>query len=334
MPKRPRAAIILRNFDETHRRREVRARRHPIPDLIEVVLQVLSRTPPSTRHPPRPLLGSPSLACTPPTPRFGIAYDFASGTGSSPCGLTASTREPGPFAPPALPGFVATTSPSAPAPRIGTLLLMGSTTWISPFASGRQVPTFHTRACAGLTPPSCRPPLGQSAGTPRAASQANDFSLVSMTSYAFDTSSAVHLRSSSQHPPDGYRPPFPSRSPPRPLTEQLPAVWTLRLHPESEGPTLISCAARLQSQLLHCRILSAPSWRTKRGAGLRRGPRHAFCAWWGGTSASVKGPNDNGIREPALGRRPLFEGTLSRARVFPACATRFSEQMACSDIMF
>lgn len=38
-------------------------------------------------------------------------------------------------------------------------------------------------------------------------------------------------------------------------------VWTLALQPESEGPTLISCAVRLLSGG-HIGLLSAPSWRT------------------------------------------------------------------------
>src|SRR6266571_1458121 len=61
----------------------------------------------------------------------------------------------------------------------------GSTTWRSPFASRRQVPTFRTRACAGLTPSSCRSPLGQSAGFLRAVAQASVTNLVSVTSLRF-----------------------------------------------------------------------------------------------------------------------------------------------------
>ena len=61
----------------------------------------------------------------------------------------------------------------------------GSTTWRSPFTSRRQVPTFRTRACAGLTPSPCRSPLGQSTGIPRASSRAKRTSSVSMTSLLF-----------------------------------------------------------------------------------------------------------------------------------------------------
>ena len=161
-----RAAALLRYLDEPHGRREVRARRHPIPDLVEVALQVLSRMPPATRHPRPQRHGSPSPAGTPPR---RVASECRKALPQAPAPPiagwpTSSAGSSGPFAPPALPGFVATTSPSAPAPRIGTRLLMGSTTWRSPLASRRQVPTFRTRACAGLTPSSCRSPLGQSAG--------------------------------------------------------------------------------------------------------------------------------------------------------------------------
>jgi hypothetical protein len=33
----------------------------------------------------------------------------------------------------------------------------------------------------------------------------------------------------------------------------------------------------------------------------------------------------------AMGRRLLLHATISRARIFPACGTRFSERMGCID---
>jgi hypothetical protein len=42
--------------------------------------------------------------------------------------------------------FNPTTGHSAPVPRIGTLVLSVFADWTSPFASGRKVLTFHTRA--------------------------------------------------------------------------------------------------------------------------------------------------------------------------------------------
>ena len=41
----------------------------------------------------------------------------------------------------------------------------GSTPWISPFTSRRQVPTFHTRAWCRVTPSLCRVPPSQAAGS-------------------------------------------------------------------------------------------------------------------------------------------------------------------------
>src|SRR5688500_11692583 len=38
--QRPQATIGLQDLDETHRRREVAPRGHPVPDLVEVILQV------------------------------------------------------------------------------------------------------------------------------------------------------------------------------------------------------------------------------------------------------------------------------------------------------
>jgi len=45
------------------------------------------------------------------------------------------------------------TGRSAPVPRIGTLALAVFAAWASPFASERQVLTFHTRAWSGFAPP-------------------------------------------------------------------------------------------------------------------------------------------------------------------------------------
>ena len=90
-------------------------------------------------------------------------------------------------APSLRPHYQASSLPRARPPlRLASymLILVGPPLGFS-FASRRQVPTFRTRACTGLTPSSCRPPLGQSAGILRAASQANDWSLVSVASLRF-----------------------------------------------------------------------------------------------------------------------------------------------------
>jgi hypothetical protein len=52
-------------------------------------------------------------------------------------------------------------------PRIGTLALADLAAWTSPFASGRQVLTFRTKAWSSFAPPTCRMPLGRTSGNPR-----------------------------------------------------------------------------------------------------------------------------------------------------------------------
>src|SRR6476620_7184436 len=123
----------------------------------------------------------------------------------------------------------------------------GSTTWRSPFASRQQVPTFHTRACPGLTPSSCRSPLGPSAGTVRASSQAKRWSLVSVTSIRFRHVINGSLAFVFPGHTGRVRPAFSvTLTTPAIGPAPLPVVWTLTLQSESEGPTLISCAAKLQ----------------------------------------------------------------------------------------
>ena len=73
----------------------------------------------------------------------------------------------------------------------------------------------------------------------------------------------VHSRSSFQHSPDGFIPPFPVSLTTSIIgSTQQPAVWTLILQSGSEGPALISNAAwLLRSYSLHENSF-APSWRT------------------------------------------------------------------------
>src|ERR1700676_3446103 len=85
--------------------------------------------------------------------------------------------------------------------------------WVSPFASGRQVPVFLTEACLEVTPPSCRTPVGPSAGSsqPLLAGYASDPGF-DVNGVRYDTSSAVHSRSSPQDPPDRITSPFSSNA--------------------------------------------------------------------------------------------------------------------------
>ena len=98
---------------------------------------------------------------------------------------TSSAGESGPFAPPALPGFIATADPSVPVPRIGTRRLAGLPLGDLPWHRGNRFPRSAQEPLAGLTPSSCRSPLGQSAGSLRASSQANNWSPVSATFQRF-----------------------------------------------------------------------------------------------------------------------------------------------------
>src|SRR5204863_4511641 len=63
-------------------------------------------------------------------------------TGVQTCALPICPKagESGSFAPPVLPGFLATTSPSAPAPRIGTLILVGPPLGFLPSHRGGRFP--------------------------------------------------------------------------------------------------------------------------------------------------------------------------------------------------
>src|SRR6516164_7370119 len=72
----------LRDLDETHRRREVTPRGHPIPDLVEVILQVgLERLDGLTVHPGGALVGLDPLVCLPDhllgnRVRLGLSHRF------------------------------------------------------------------------------------------------------------------------------------------------------------------------------------------------------------------------------------------------------------------
>ena len=186
----------------------------------------------------------------------------------------------------------------------------GASTWISPLSSRRQVPTFRTRACVGLTPPICRTPLGQSAGSPRACPGALNIAPVSTSSVSFfDMSSVVRLHSSSRHAPDAVTPRlFSQRSPPRLLTA---AAWD-GLKPAPHKPTSRGLPSSLM-QLRH--FLSAlsgclvgASWHTLRNDTPR--PRRSSDR----TAASLgpRSPRFYPFRSPNMPPRSrLFAGFLA-----------------------
>src|SRR3954453_21688755 len=140
----------------------------------------------------------------------------------------------------------------------------GSAPWRSPLASRRQVPTFRTRASrwshavfmpvaaqpVGRLPPSfvagqqLEPGFGD---VPTLSTPQQRFTRVRLTS--------AHLT--------GLIPPFAATLTTSAIgPTQLAVVWTLILQSEPEGPTLISCAARLPGVARYISHLLAPSWRT------------------------------------------------------------------------
>src|SRR4051812_46953666 len=147
----------------------------------------------------------------------------------------------------------------------------GSAPWRSPLASRRQVPTFRTRASrwshAVFMPVAARPvgrlPPSFVAGqqrepgfgdVPTLSTRQQRFTRVRLTS--------AHLT--------GLLPPFAATLTTSAIgPRQLAVVWTLILQSEPEGPTLISCAARLPGAALHHTLL-APSWRTVVCVSLKR----------------------------------------------------------------
>ena len=165
--ERSRAAVVLRYLDEPHGRRMIRARRHPIPDLVQVTLQVPLERRQGTHHPHPQHRGSPSPAGKLPRRVASECHKASPQTPAPPLSgwPTSSARVSGPFAPPALPGFIATTDPSVPAPRIGTRRLAGLPLGDLPWHRGDRFPRSAQEPLTGLTPSSCRSPLGQSAGS-------------------------------------------------------------------------------------------------------------------------------------------------------------------------
>src|ERR1019366_2625693 len=216
-----RLLVVLRNLDEPHGRREVRARRHAIPDLVEVSLQVLLECRQSLAVHARstsvrlyPLEYSPDELL-----RNIVRLCFRHRLLPLPVDRHPPQARRDPFAPPALPGFIDTTGPSAPPPRIGTRLLMGPPLGGLPSHRGGRFP----RSTQEPAPSSRHFHAGHRSGSRQAPPELHPRPTTGAWfrwhPYAFDTSSAVHSRSPSRRSPDGLVPPFPSRSPPRPLDQ-------------------------------------------------------------------------------------------------------------------
>ena len=150
--------------------------------------------------------------------------------------LQTTVNCPAPSLRPHYRALTATTSRSAPVPRIGTLPLAVSAACGSPSRgqkprpslSQRQVLLFHASACDELTPPIHRAPPGPHTGSPptegppwRAFVPGPPTDPVSMPSlFRFDASAVVHTCSSSHRTPAPLTARRqPQRSPPRLLTD-------------------------------------------------------------------------------------------------------------------
>src|SRR6266581_859695 len=138
----PSLPVLLRYFDCPHRRREVTPRRQPIPELVQVPFQVpiklLDRLAVNTG---RAIIRLDSLIRFPDNPfrnlkrlvfRLWFAHRLLPPRGGWPPN---ESEQPARFAPPVLPGFIATTRRSAPVSRIGTQPLAVSAAWGSPLDS-------------------------------------------------------------------------------------------------------------------------------------------------------------------------------------------------------
>ena len=172
--------MILRYLNGSHRPREIAPRRHPIPQLVEVVHLV-----------GREIVDAHSVHARRSTVRSDLLPRLEHETLSnfkrlqllllrSICrflprrvDLQTTVNCPAPSLGPHYRALTATTGRSAPVPRIGTLALAVSAACGSPSRgqqrrpslSGRQVLLFHASACDELTPPIHRAPPGPHTGS-------------------------------------------------------------------------------------------------------------------------------------------------------------------------
>jgi hypothetical protein len=198
-PKDPHPlASRLGDLHGLHRRRDIAPRRQPIPQLVQVPLEVpLELLDRLLVHPGRALVGLDPLIRLPDHPfgdlkRLVLLPGFAHPAPPSHAGWPPSQPgQPAPFAPPALPGFPATTRRSALLPRIGTLPLAVSAARGSPSRRPRQHAASHIGARSSHVPhrrlnraratfvPDTTWPISRH---PPGSSQGNNWTLVSMSS--------------------------------------------------------------------------------------------------------------------------------------------------------
>ena len=167
----------FRYFHRPHRGREIAARGHPVPDLIQIAPQILRELlDRAAIHSRRALIGLDLLPC-PHTSHFEISNDFPDDFSSSTRLLpglrlvdrtNTATDDPAPSLRPHYRSFVTTTGRSAGESRTGTRSLTVSAAWDTPFLhpcwaqlSGPAFPRSTRKQQIRLASPPCRAPPGQ-----------------------------------------------------------------------------------------------------------------------------------------------------------------------------
>src|SRR5215207_1472911 len=164
-----------------HRGREVGARRHPVPDLVQVVSQILLElVQRHSVHARRTLIGLHLLVGLPHlllrdskrlSQRFQLAHAAPPGRARL-TERTTATDDPTPSLHRHYSGFTTTTSRSASTPRDGTHSLTGTARLETPCrrprhprpgtaVSGHAFPRSTRKQQTKLTSPICRTPPGQ-----------------------------------------------------------------------------------------------------------------------------------------------------------------------------
>jgi len=214
-PEQPGPATMrFRYLHRPHRGREVTTRAHPVPDLVQVVLQIGLELPERHLiHSRRALIGLHLPVCLPHLQlrngkRLARRLQLAHATppGFPVDQANTATDDPAPSLRPHYRGFLTTTSRSASTPRDGTQSLTVSAAREPPCrhrsaaaVSGRAFSRSAQEQQARLTSPSRRTPPGQSAGRPPGSSRGRVITPVLMSSRALSTR---QQRSSSWSPPD------------------------------------------------------------------------------------------------------------------------------------
>src|SRR5688572_5356600 len=237
-----RASILLRYIYRPDRRREVGPRRHAIPNLVEVILQIflellnrlrihsrlsMIRLNPFIRF-PHHLLGNTKRFCLSrwllPLRRLTFTTSWM-------------TR---PLCSIGFPRLLSSYGPLRPCASHRYSHPWRSTPWISPLTSRPQVPTFRTKAWSRVTPPLWRVSSKQVAGSPCTSPGLT-------TRPGFDTVPTLSTRlrwfirfvSTGPHLMRSRRTFSRDAHHPDSLPEQLTVVWSLPLPVGSEGPSLI-----------------------------------------------------------------------------------------------